>query len=56
MLVIKQLMVAIYIHSIYFPTMESNGGLQLFDSSEFLKDSNIFFNIRNSYSFEMTWG
>ncbi len=56
MLVIKQLMVAIYIHNNYFPTMESNGGLHLFDSSEFLKDSNIFFNIRNSYSFEMTWG
>ncbi len=45
MLVIKQLMVAIYIHSFYFPTMESNGGLQLFDSSENLKSSNIFFNI-----------
>ncbi len=36
MLVIKQLMVSIDIHSIYFPTMEVNGDQQLFGSSKYL--------------------
>ncbi len=35
MLVIKQLLVSIDFQSIYFPTMEVNGGQQLFGSSKF---------------------
>ncbi len=37
MLVIKQLMAPIDFHSIYFPTVEVNGGQQLLGSSKFFK-------------------
>ncbi len=46
MLVIKQLMVPIDFHSIYFSTMEVNGNQQLFGSSTFFKISSFVLNIR----------
>ncbi len=46
MLVIKQLMVPIDFHSIYFATMEVNGDQQLFGSSKVFKISSFVFNIR----------
>ncbi len=45
MLVIKQLMVPIDFHSIYFPIMEVNGDQQLFGSLKFFKISYFVFNI-----------
>ncbi len=56
MLVIKQLMVPIDFHSIYFLTMEVNGNQKLFGSSTFFKISSFVFNIRNVYSFGTKWG
>ncbi len=48
MLVIKEFMVPIDFHSIYFPTMEVNGDQQLFGSLK-------FFNIRKKvYGFGTT--
>ncbi len=43
MLVIKQLIVPIDFHSIYFPTMEFNGDQQLFGSSKYFKTSFLFY-------------
>ncbi len=54
MLVIKQMLVSIDFHSIFFLTMEVNGDQQLFGSSEFFQISYFVFNIGKKLI--QTWG